>query len=282
MAIDGPGIIDSDLAHDVYNDVMDLYDSGVPIETITERLSEWESQCADDIEVEILLAASAKALWEIGHLDDSRRLKLDEIVAGGQSLQLWTNVADELLAKERGAVLERLLRQIASARKVPRARKKYTKVAKKLFCVGDCVQLDASGTLYRAVVCKIHEYRGDCQYAMLVMSPDTGISSGAFAAGFYYGHHYGHHIGSTVEPKGYELGPHVIRPEHRMLLRSGNPFQIVGHVEIDPTTFSFGSFGGVLNMADVIDDFARTVKNEPARGMKLFPLRDLLRHADAK
>src|SRR6267378_69537 len=28
MAIDGPGIVESDLGHDVYNEILDLYDAG--------------------------------------------------------------------------------------------------------------------------------------------------------------------------------------------------------------------------------------------------------------
>src|SRR6266513_357649 len=144
MHVDGPGIVESDLGHDVYNEILDLYDAGVEVPDIRARLAScYEADPMNDMDKEIYLAASAKALWE--------------------------KAADAALAKQRKAILGRLLKQISVPRKTARARKQYTKVSTKLFAVGDCLALDADGQVHRGVVCKILEHRGQCEYAILVM-----------------------------------------------------------------------------------------------------------------
>jgi hypothetical protein len=62
-----------------------------------------------------------------------------------------------------------------------------------------------------------------------------------------------------------------------MLVRSGNPFVILGHVELDDTKFILGSFGGVTKIDDVIDDLRRTEMHPDIFGEKLLPLGELIR-----
>ncbi len=92
-----------------------------------------------------------------------------------------------------------------------------------------------------------------------------------FLAGNYYGRRIPNWGG------GFAYGPHVIRLEHRMLVRSGKPFAVVGHVEMDADKFNLGSFGGVLEMGHGIADFVRTKKNAAAFRLELLPLSDLLK-----
>ncbi len=272
MAIDGPGIVESDLGHDVYNEILDLYDTGLEPKAILERLSSYETELVGELEKEIYLAASAKAFWEIGHLDKALSSRLTDLVSSGKSLAAWASTSDSTLASQRKAALGRLLRQIAAPKKSPRPRKKYAQVKTKLFSVGDCLSLSSDGGNHRAVVCKILEHRGRCEYAMLVMEPRTASTVESFIAGRYFGRRIPSAKGGSV------FGPHVIRPEHRMIVRSGNPFAMVGHVELDPDKFMLGSFGGVLEMEHVIEDFVRTESNAPQFGRELLPLRDLLKH----
>ena len=70
MAIDGVKIIDGDLAHDVYNTFMDLYDSGESTETIKATVEQFRGD-NDDVDDEIFITAYALALWEIGQLDEN-------------------------------------------------------------------------------------------------------------------------------------------------------------------------------------------------------------------
>src|SRR6267378_7133581 len=238
MAIDGPGIVESDLGHDVYNEILDLYDAGLEPTAILERLSSYETELIGELEKEIYLAASAKAFWEIGHLDKALSSRLTDLVSSGKSLAAWASTSDSTLASQREAALGRLLRQLAGPKKSPRPRKKYAQVKTKL----------------------------------LVMEPRTASTVESFIAGRYFGRRIPSAKGGSV------FGPHVIRPEHRMIVRSGNPFAMVGHVELDPDKFMLGSFGGVLEMEHVIKDFVRTESNAPQFGRELLPLRDLLKH----
>lgn len=274
MAADGPGILESDLAHDVYNEILDLYDAGVEVPEIRDRLSsDYENDDLDDMEMEIYLAAAARALWEIGHLDEELGLRLARLVQSGKSIAIWERAADPAFAQERKAVLARFLRQISGPRKTPRGRKKYARVKTKLFALGDCVALEADGQMHRGVVCRITEHRGECDYAILVMERQTESTVESFLSGKYFGRR----IPSSLLDSGFELGPHVIRPAHHMLRRAGNPFAVIGHIELDPSKFVLGSFGGVMDVADVVEEFVTTEKNAAAFGRELLPLRDLVR-----
>lgn len=272
MSIDGPGILDSDFAHDIYNSTLDLYDAGCTPDQLHAHLADFERDCQDELDREIFLAAVIKLRWEIGLPVDDLRASLAQWVDSGKSRENWLAGGDPSLAASRIAALKRLLRQTEQARKAPRARKKYAKVQNKLFELGDCIVLDGEFGVHLGVVCMIEEYRGRCEYAILVMHPDTQRSAEGFANGCYYGHK----IHSTLHEEGFIRGPHVICPEHRMLLREGNPFRKIGHLDLDPSRYHLGSFGGVLTVQDVIDDFARTLANKPAFGRDLMPLRELL------
>lgn len=252
MSIDGPGIIESDLGHDVYNEILDMYDAGAQNSAIRARLLQLEHALEDEIDREIYLAASAQALWEIGCDDDSIIQELTETIQRGASDSLWKEAAGVEIAKARASIVCRPLRQIRTARKNPKARKKHAKVRVKLFSEGDCVELRAESECYRGVVCAVTEYRGNCDYAVLVMTPETESTTESFVAGTYRGRR-------IETPAGTIAGPHVIRPEHRMLVREGNPFSLVGHLELNPANFTLGSWGGVLTISDVIADFKHTV-----------------------
>jgi hypothetical protein len=273
MSIDGPGILESDLAHDVYNEILDLYDAGTPVGELRRRIAIFEESLSDDLEKELYLAASAKAYWEIGHLPESLRTRLSGLVESGSSLALWGEGGDAKLAKARKTRLLRLMRQIAEPRRNPRPRKKYAQVRTKLFSVGDCVRLAADQKTHRGVVCKILEYRGQCEYAVLVMEPAADSTVESFVSGNYYGHK----IPSSLDTRGFVFGPHVIRIDHRILKREGNPFQLVGRVDLDETRFSLWSFGAVFDMKDVVKDFERTETSTRVVSDGLLPLRQLIR-----
>lgn len=270
MSIDGPGLLESDLAHDVYNEVMDLWDADVPFDQIRERLRAYVGDDADPLDAEIFLAACTKAFWEIGQLAPDVRDALQAMVDGGTSLAAWADAGDAPLARRRRGVLERLLKQTATPKARPRPRRKYAQIKDKLYAVGDCLVLPWEDRTFFGVVCKLSEHRGQCAYVMIVMAPLRGQTREDFEAGGYFGHFIG-------TPTGNLPGPHVIRLDHRMLVREGNPFRIVARVALDPARFMPGSFGGVLSMEHVVRDFERTLNDgKPVFGRKRLPLRDLL------
>jgi hypothetical protein len=273
MSIDGPGILESDLGHDVYNEILDLYDAGVPIDKLRTRIATYDDPTSTDLDKEIYLAAAAKAYWEIGELPEALLVELMQLVQSGKSLEEWAQSGDKALARSRSKALNRLLRQISAPRPRPRPRKKYSKVQAKLYSVGDCLELITREKAYRAVACAILEYRGECDYAVLVMGPETLSNLESFKSGYYWGHL----IQSSFDKRGYVFGPHVIRLEHRMLLRENNPFKTLGHVDLDETVYGLGSFGGVLTMQHVVEDFERTEIKSTLFGHKLLPFRELLK-----
>ena len=69
----------------------------------------------------------------------------------------------------------------------------------------------------------------------------------------------------------------MIRLEHRMLVRAGNPFQIVGRVDLDETKYILGSFKGIVEVKDVVEDFKRTEETPEFYAGELRPLRELMR-----
>src|SRR5262245_17512431 len=123
MSIDGPGLLESDLGHDVYNEILDLYDAGLEVSSIRERLRSLESELIDDLEQEIFLATALKSFWDIGHSQQDLRARLVDLITSGRSAAEWQRVADPTMAKARAALLTRLLRQTSSARARPRPRK---------------------------------------------------------------------------------------------------------------------------------------------------------------
>jgi len=270
MSIDGPGILASDFAHDVYNQVMDWWDADVSFDEICERLRDYGDTAREPVDAEIFLAARVKAFWQIGQLPAALREALRAMVDEGTSLAAWADGGDAALARQRKAALERLLAQTATPKARPRPRRKYPQVRERLHAVGDCLELAADGKTHRGVVCRIRQYRGQCEYAVLVMHPETGSTRESFEAGRYYGN-------AIRTPDGVLAGPHVIRLEHRLLVRAGNPFKTIAHVDIDESRLMYGSFGGVLDMHDVIEDFERTIDiGCSAFRMQLAPLAGLL------
>jgi hypothetical protein len=105
------------------------------------------------------------------------------------------------------------------------------------------------------------------------MGPETTTDPRSFGDGYYYGRR----IPSTLHSAGFILGPHVIRPEHQMLVRARNPFEMLGKIDLDETKYMPGSFGGVLEMAHVVADFERTHKSAALFGDRLLPLSELMR-----
>lgn len=94
---------------------------------------------------------------------------------------------------------------------------------------------------------------------------------------FVSGNYSGHKILSSLEARGFVFGLHVVPIDHRILKREGNPFRLVGRVDLDETRFSRESFGAVFNMKDVIQDFERTETSRKVVSNALWPLRQLIR-----
>lgn len=146
MAIDGINIIDSDLAHDIYNGIVEAWRDGEPLEKLLEPILSSQRECCDDDEIpevyeDIYWAALAYSLWKIGHLSDEILHKFSAVVERGASQQ-WAIVCDEKAVKLRQKKLEQLLQKLQTTNPKPykqRPLKRTKSTAKPYFEVGDVV-----------------------------------------------------------------------------------------------------------------------------------------------
>ena len=95
MGLDGAKIIDGDLANDIYNDFMSLYDEGYEIEEIKSKIEEYKLELIDDLEQEIYLTVFAQALWEVGENVEDLRQKIEDFQRSNKGLQYgikWTRI----------------------------------------------------------------------------------------------------------------------------------------------------------------------------------------------
>src|SRR5882762_2733257 len=113
MAIDGIKIIDSDLAHDVYNEFMDLYDANVEIDKIREKIETWRPELLDDIEFEIFITSYGLALWETGNLSEDVCNEIKVAVSKGAGVTMFLEEVNEKEAKGRQKELDKLLTKIS-------------------------------------------------------------------------------------------------------------------------------------------------------------------------
>ena len=274
MAIDGPKIIDSDLAHDIYNEFMDLYDFGLDISKIREKIEQWKSNLSDDLEVEIFNSTYCEALWEIGESNKADFVALENIVQNEIGLKLWKDIGIDLY-NDRKKILQRQLHKISKGKLKIRNRKKYRSVTNFHFQVGDC--LFYSNTTYNSkqalLVFDITQHRGECLYSMALITNDNAdLHSIEY---FINGRFIGRKIPSTFNQNGFYYGFSCVRPEHRELMKYIECFSKVVTVPLRKDNTGFGSFGGILTQKDFDDDLNRliTPSNQKKFGDKQFNIR---------
>lgn len=276
MAIDGVGILESDLAHDIYSEFMDLYDSNMSVVDIRNRMDSWRSELADDLEREIHLSTCCQALWEIGELKGSDRQLLLSMIESEKGLCLWRVMGEELYAT-RKKVLRRQLSRLSNPKPKSRPRKKYRKVDRLLFSVGDClVYHHSNGDSYPLLVCDVSQDRGECLYSMV---PVVVVDSSRAVACEHVanGHFVGRKIPSSFAALGFTYGFSVTRPEHRELIKYADDFSKVGRVEIRTDNAGIGSFGGIRTREDFEDDVVRILRDRAAFGDSLLPVKAVIR-----
>ena len=169
MATDGVKIIDGDLAHDTYWGIMDLYDSGVDVESIKKGIPFIRSDYGtdDDFYHEIFVTSYALAFWEIGELTDDILEEVKSVIQVGAGVKVWTEQANVKEGKARQKELDKLWKKISQPITKIRARKKYRKITNFHFQVDDLLAFKLKDNFYRAVICaSIDQYRGECSYML--------------------------------------------------------------------------------------------------------------------
>jgi hypothetical protein len=169
MATDGPKIIDSDLAHDTYWRIMDLYDSNADIDTIQKEIPfvRLVSEIDEDFHHEVFVTSYALAFWEIGAINDDILNEVRAVMDKGACVKDW-NATDPKAGKARQKELDKLWKKISKPNLKIRARKKYRLIANLHFKTDDLLAFKLKDNSYRAVVCaRIDQYRGQCNYILV-------------------------------------------------------------------------------------------------------------------
>ncbi len=150
----GTGISSNDTYADVYDDFFELYDDGLSVKEITERLIASNQEVLDvpDNSNDFWFAL-AKAQWECKQLDADVFDNVKTIIETGIDLEVWKRKdADEKSITKRKVVLDKFLSQLQTERQKPKSRKKKV-VRQPVFEKGNCLTFRLSnGNFGGAVV----------------------------------------------------------------------------------------------------------------------------------
>src|SRR3989344_1172703 len=165
MATDGTKIVDGDLAHDIYGEFMDLYDSGANVDLIKTKIEKWRTEIFDDHEKEVFITTYALALWETGNLTEEILNETKETVNKGAGVKMWLEESGEKDSLLRKKELENFLVKISAPKEKVRARKKYTKIKNFIFEMDDVLAFMGNDNFYYACILKeIFQHKGNCMY----------------------------------------------------------------------------------------------------------------------
>lgn len=149
----GTGISSNDTYADVYDKFYELYDEGLSVKEITERLiaSNQETINEPDSSNDFWFAL-AKAQWECKELDPNVFDKVRTIVETGEDLEVWRRQdADEKSIAKRKVVLDKFLAQLQTER--PKAKSRQKKVIRQpVFEKGDCLAFKLANENYGGAV----------------------------------------------------------------------------------------------------------------------------------
>lgn len=264
MATDGIKIIDGDLAHDTYNSIMDLYDSGADIRTIMKNIPFTKTALGQDTDFyhEIFVTAYALALWEIGELTDDITNAVKEVIDLQTGVSVWSQEVNQVEGQKRQRELEMFWAKISKPNLKVRKRKKYRIISKLYFEPDDLITFQTSDNIYHAVVCaKITQYRGQCTYDLVATTyagrnqPTEKDLLDCSIAGRRIGSGYSPEVTLAYQPNVNEIwdfykketnfffGAHYYLVTHRDLIHFRDKFEKVGKLRIRESFKKSGGYG---------------------------------------
>lgn len=171
MATDGVKIIDGDLAYDTYNEIMELYDGGADIDSISNKIPFEKTAFGEDSDFyyEIFVTVYALAFWEIGALTSEMLDEVKRVISLEAGMKVWSEECGLKEGLKRQKELLKLYKKISQPNLKIRKRKKYRKIKNFVFESGDVLSFKSSNGKYRAIVCiLINQARGECNYHLAV------------------------------------------------------------------------------------------------------------------
>lgn len=286
MATDGVKIIDGDTAHDIYWNIIDLYDNGATIETIRNKnpFPQPQDDYYDDFDYEIYTTAYALALWEIGHMTDDVLAEVKKVIDKGACVKVWTEESSVKEGKARQKELDRLWTKITSTNVKVRKIKKYKVVTNFLFDINDILAFQLKDNNYCVTILfDIRQYRGECTYEFgkilykdsKIPTIDDIINSEIIGRKIPSGHGMdmtsilSMGIEEMMKQGGIEeimkreaertgsfvIGMDKTGIDHKDLINFTDKFHKIGTLKIKPEYKETGSMSGASNFDDFIREF---------------------------
>lgn len=263
MATDGVKIIDGDLARDIYDQIMDLYDSDANIETIKKEVPFVKDDYGPDADFyhEIFVTVYALAFWEIGEMTDNILNEVKRVIDLKAGVKAWTEECNENAGKKRQKELDKLLKKISEPNPKIRKRKKYKLIKNFYFQPDDVLAFELSDKNYRAVLCaKVTQHRGQCTYDLVAttykgkMKPTINDLKDCFIAGRKIGSGYDAKTTLSYQPNVDEiwryakqdnfffgLSYHLVT--HKDIVSFKDKFEVVGKLKIKESFQKDGGYG---------------------------------------
>jgi hypothetical protein len=145
----GTGVLDDDLARDVYDRYTDAEAAGQTAAAIVKALrAEFVSAVDDADEGPVFWLAIAQAQWDGAGIEKDIHARVDKIIARGLGLERWREAGARELAR-RQAALAKFAAKIKTPRKTKRRTEKPVEVP---FAVGDCLAIELGEGRFGAAV----------------------------------------------------------------------------------------------------------------------------------
>lgn len=128
---------------DVYEDIMDEFKKGIPIETVINKvIGKYENEIEDDEDsLHNLYFAAAFAAWECGMQNDKLYNKVKEIIESGSDIKCWRELgASKQDLKKREKALLSFLTKLSTPKEKPK-KPKQKKFKPALFEKGDVLSI---------------------------------------------------------------------------------------------------------------------------------------------
>lgn len=296
MAIDGIKIIDSDLAHDVYNEFIDLFDANVHIDEIRKKMDTWRQEELDDVEREIFITSYALALWETGNLTEEIYNEVKREVAKGAGPKMFLEEFGERESKTRQKELDKLLLKLGGPNPKPKKRRTYKKVTNFLFDVDSLVTFKMPDDTYRAAIMfGIDQYRGNCNYQFTPTAYSAATKP--TIPDIKNGKVFIHKIGSGYDRETvkamqpgiekfwkndqvempFTIGVPIHAIEHKDLIKFKDQFEVMGIVKIADSFKKLGSIGYESTYEDFSERFTDIVnRNVNVFKFEMIDLKEIL------
>jgi hypothetical protein len=164
MATDGVKIINGDLAADTYSTFMEMYDAGASIQDIKAAVEQPLDE-EHGFDYEIYITVYALALWQTGQLTPDVIAEVDEAIARGAGVSVWTDECGTKEGKKRQRELEKLRDKLAQPNPKIRKRRAYKLVTKFVFEENAVLVFQVpDGNYCVAILMEIMQHQGRCHY----------------------------------------------------------------------------------------------------------------------